>query len=129
MATSLRPLEIRRRLGRMTWQSPEEFGPDGWVFLNGALRLSMIVSVADHDGQEWVHASMAGVAWLPGYEEMVMMHNAVWGGTGYSYEVYAPADKHVDIHHFARHLWGRLDGQPVLPEFAAFLPGAGGLSV
>ena len=124
MATSLSPLTIRRRLGRATWQSPEEFGPDGWVFLNHGLRLSMIVSVADHeDGLEWIHASMAGVAWMPGYEEMVLMHHAVWGSEGYAYQVFAPAIEHVNIHPNALHLWGRLDGKPALPVFAGPIPG------
>lgn len=124
MSTSLSPLHIRRRLGREDWRSPDEFGPDGWSFINTRLRLSLIVSVADHaDGIDWIHASMAGAAWLPGYEEMVLMHRAVWNGQGYAYEVFAPDDKHVNIHPYARHLWGRLDGKPVLPEFAGSIPG------
>jgi hypothetical protein len=124
MTTSIDALAIRRRLGRATWQTPQPFGPDGWVFLNSALRMSMIVSVADHeDGHEWIHVSMAGVDRLPEYEEVCLMHHAVWGDEGYAYQVFAPAREHVNIHQNALHLWGRLNGSAVLPIFAGPIPG------
>jgi hypothetical protein len=44
------------------------------------------------------------------------MHWAVFFD-GYAYEVHAPAKDHVNIHEYARHLWGRKDGKPALPDF------------
>ena len=46
------------------------------------------------------------------------LHAAVFGA-GYAYQVFAPPSEHVNIHEFALHLWGRLDGRSALPEFGA----------
>ncbi|MCW2757013.1 MAG: hypothetical protein JWO46_759, partial [Nocardioidaceae bacterium] len=50
-------------------------------------------------------------------DDLVYLHHAVWGSTGWSYQVFAPAEDHVNIHSFALHLWGHLDGSPALPNF------------
>jgi hypothetical protein len=34
--------------------------------------------------------------------------------------VFAPPSEHVNIHDHALHLWGRLDGARVLPDFGRF---------
>jgi hypothetical protein len=102
-------------LGRDDWSPPEPFGPDGWLFLRKDHNQSVIITAADYgDGIVWVHASMAGDP--PSYDDLVLLHRAVFGD-GYAYQVFAPRDKHVNIHSTALHLWGRLDGKPVLPEF------------
>ena len=116
---SFEPLKIRQRLSRsygQKWTVPVEFGPDGWI-----LRLddrSVIVSCAEHDGAEWVHASMARPDELPTYNELKWLHAAVFGA-GYAYQVFPPPSDHVNIHEYALHLWGRHDGSAVLPEFGA----------
>jgi hypothetical protein len=33
--------------------------------------------------------------------------------------VFAPPTDHVNIHEYALHLFGRLDGTPALPDFTA----------
>lgn len=141
MSTSFKPIAIRSRLGAKTWGRPEPFGPDGWRFQewrdvadapwNGVsdnppvARIvgEIIVSSADHempDGErvEFIHASIVREQ-LPAYEDLVLMKQAVWGDGGYAYQVFAPACRHVNIHERALHLWGRLDGKPLLPEFGA----------
>lgn len=125
MSTSLAPLQIRAALCRSydaRWSTPHEHGPDGWHFLLAEPARSVIVSCADHDDfgdpAEWVHASVAGLQELPTYEELERLHAAVFGH-GYAYQVFAPPAQHVNIHPFALHLWGRLDGKPALPEFGA----------
>ncbi len=121
MTTSFAPLEIRKSLCRsydQRWSQPNEHGPDGWWFALGNQR-SVIVSCADYeDGTEWIHASVASPYELPTYEELKRLHLAVFGH-GYAYQVFAPPKEHVNIHEYALHLWGRLDGKPALPEFGA----------
>ena len=100
------------------WRNPTPHGPDGWSFVNGpAITRSCIVSCAPYDGEEWVHASITGAHAVPAYATLVMLHRAVWGEHGWSYQVFAPLVDHVNIHSHALHLWGRLDGRRVLPDF------------
>jgi len=123
MATSFRPLAIRQELRKHYAEvsRPKEYGPDGWHFLlrtkDGQPR-SLLISAADHDGIEWAHASIAGSEQVPAYEELTWVHAAVFGD-GYSYQCFVPRSSHVNIHEFALHLWGRLDGKPALPDFGA----------
>jgi hypothetical protein len=115
VSTNIDALAIRRRLGT-GWRRPEQFGIDGWLFdhVGGARRV--IVTCAPHDdGHEWVHASISAAA-MPTYDDLVMMHAAVFGDA-WAYQVFAPAAEHVNIHERALHLFGRLDGAPVLPDF------------
>jgi hypothetical protein len=116
MATSVNALRIRRVLGRGNWSTPSPHGPDGWsmVELNG--QASVIVSVADHGDDEWIHASIARPDRMPSYDDLKLLHAAVFGD-GWAYQVFAPPSDHVNIHKHALHLWGRLDGAAVLPDF------------
>lgn len=119
-ATSVDALAIRRVLNERIpkWSVPQRFGPDGWVFLRGSPRRSLIVTVAPaDDGCDWVHASMAGLdGELPTYEELTALHAAVFGD-GWAYQLFAPRAQHVNIHEHALHLFGRLDGAAALPDF------------
>jgi hypothetical protein len=120
-ATSIDGLAVRAALGRRLWGPPTRFGPDGWSFVSLGAPGSTIVSCAQIDGTEWLHASMAFQDWMPSYEELKALHAAVF--RGYAYEVFAPRSAHVNLHRFARHLWGRSDGRPVLPEFGLVIGG------
>lgn len=113
---SLNALAIRRRLGRENWATPVQFGPDGWrlLHLNGSS--SIILTVAPHEGDEWVHASIAHADQMPTYADLKHLHAAVFED-GWAYQVFAPPSDHVNIHQYALHLWGRLDGKPGLPDF------------
>lgn len=53
---------------------------------------------------------------MPTYDDLCLLHRAVFKD-GYAYQVFAPPSRHVNIHQYALHLWGRSDGKPVLPEF------------
>jgi len=117
MATSVHPLEIRRRLGRGNWSTPVPNGPDGWSFVELSGESTVIATCADApDGFEWLHASIAHADRMPTYADLKLLHAAVFGD-GWAYQVFAPPSDHVNIHEYALHLFGRLDGQPVLPDF------------
>jgi len=116
MATTLSPLQIRRQLGRSNWSTPIPFGPDGWKLQRLDGTGSVIVTSAEHDGCDWVHASIARPHEMPTYADLKVLHAAVFGA-GWAYQVFAPPSDHVNIHEHALHLFGRLDGEPVLPDF------------
>jgi hypothetical protein len=85
---------------------------------------SVIVSVAEHEGSDWVHASIARSDRMPDYADLVHLHEAVFRD-GYAYQCFVPDPMHVNIHGQALHLWGRHDGARVLPEFSDTFPGIG----
>lgn len=115
-ATSFNPLEIRRLLVRENWAAPVPFGPDGWRFDNFDDDGSIIITCAEHKGDDWVHASIAWRTHMPTYSDLKLLHRAVFGD-GWAYQVFAPESDHVNIHEHALHLFGRLDGKPALPDF------------
>ena len=78
---------------------------------------SVIVSQAEHDGAEWIHASIARETFMPTYADLVILKQGAFGPGRYAYQVFPPASHHVNIHERALHLWGRADGKPALPEF------------
>jgi hypothetical protein len=113
-------LRIRRILGRTEWSIPQHFGPDGWFLVQLDGSGSVIVTTArQDDGIDWVHASWSYNERLPTYEELVVLRSAVWGSTGWAFQVFAPPTAHVSIHQFALHLWGRADGENPFPNFGA----------
>lgn len=116
--TTVDPLKIRKALSRITWGAPAQFGPDGWMFDNNLENGRIIVTASTFDDDtEYLHASMAFKERVPTYEELAMMHRAIF--PGYAYQVFAPAGDHVNIHANALHLWGRVDGKPSMPEFGS----------
>lgn len=123
MTTAIDAVQARRVLGRKEWGAPTPFGP-GWKFVHATdpAAGSVIITPWDleDDGIVWLHASISRGEQMPSYEDLRALHRAVWGTTGYAYEVHAPDSQHVNIHPNARHLWGRADGKPVLPEFGRF---------
>lgn len=118
--TSVDALKVRAVLGKKAWGVPQRFGPDGWKLVSVDRAASVIVSTAELDGVAWVHASIAHHdETIPAYDELVTLHRAVFGAGGWAYQLFAPPTEHVNIHAYALHLWGRLDGAPVLPNFGA----------
>lgn len=118
VTSTLNGLAIRQRLGRKDWGVPEPFGP-GWRYFarattgSGLPLGSIIVSVADHGDEKWVHASIARQT-MPTYEDLCLLHAAVWPD-GHAYQAFVPPKRHVNIHPNALHLWGRLDGKSIFP--------------
>jgi len=124
------PLVIRNRLGRDDWHPPSMMASimgsqahdaqDAWIIdqNKGDGRIILGAHI-EPDGVPWLHASISRKR-MPSYEDLAMLHNAVWGGAGFSYQVFAPKDQHISIHAYALHLWGRADGAAVLPNFGQY---------
>jgi hypothetical protein len=123
-ASPQRALKVFRQAGYdpSLW---EYHGPSGFTFRITAPEVdavfgaegSVIVTQADWHNEEWLHASMAFEARVPTYDELVILHEAVFGPKRTAYQVFAAADRHVNIHAHALHLWGRADGTLELPDF------------
>jgi hypothetical protein len=105
------------RKANVTIRSVHRYGPTGL-----AMRLhmpdgrdgSLIVTQADDDGREWIHASIAFDT-DPTYADLQLLHHAVYGRRRFAYQQFVPHTDHVNQHEHALHLWGRADGKPVLP--------------
>lgn len=121
-------LHLKGRHERLT--PPEPFGPSGFRVILCGLKSrgrsveyepigSVIVTQADHDRQEWLHGSIARKR-MPDYADLVALKAAIWGDDGYAYQVFPSQEEHVSIHERALHLWGRADGQRVLPAFGVY---------
>lgn len=121
MSTSTNALNVRRTLGRKQWSPPQPYGPDGWSMVSTDGDGSVLVSCAEFDdGIEWVHASMTRRGRVPSYEDLCLLHRAVFG-EGWAYQVFTPAADHVNINEHALHLWGRLDGEPAIKHFSGLV--------
>ena len=100
--------------------SMTQFGDAGIVakINNGHRAGTIIATQADWDGVEWLHASIdfPGLG-EPTYQDLVMLHHAVYGRKRYAYQVFAPEVDHVNIRETALHLWGRADGKISTPDF------------
>lgn len=120
MSTRIDILRVRKILGRDAWFPPQPY-PEGWSLMSRTLGRSVIVTVGEREGVDWVHASVAGDD-MPTYEHLHLLHEAVFGG-GYAYLCFPPPDRHVNIHPYALHLFGRLDGERAMPEFSDVVDG------
>jgi hypothetical protein len=125
-------LAVRRRLGRDQW-GPPTISPDGAaakLIRSDGLRMIVLSAATypdDPDRTVWTHASIAvhgptdihgpHPVDLPGYDDLVMLRHAVWGDTGWAFQVFAPPSGHVNITQVL-HLWGRADGARTHPDFA-----------
>lgn len=76
------------------------------------------VDVDPTEDDLWLHASISHGGEPLTYADLTLLHHAVWGPAGWSYQVFAPESEHVNIYE-ALHLWGRLDGRKELPNFGA----------
>lgn len=117
--------DLHRRLGTHKWHKPQSFGPEGAMFFrkNGDGQAIVTLSPAP-DGPEdgpadWLHASISRKSGMPTYGDLVELHKAVWPD-GYAYQVFAPPEAHINIHPRALHLWGKADGQIILPDFGKY---------
>lgn len=85
--------------------------------LGHRLRCSIIVSQHVFDDQDWLHASIYfGDDTTPSYLDMTMLHRAVFGRRRHSWQCFVPTDQHVNLKEVL-HLWGRVDGRNMLPDF------------
>lgn len=113
-------LALRAALGTHEWLPPRPLVDpiNGWGLGHRSGDGSVIVSIHEVSNQPlWIHASMTRRGRCPSYEDLTQLHRAAFG-TGWAYQVFAPPEHHINHHEYALHLWGRLDGAPVLPDFA-----------
>lgn len=127
MADLVNALEIRKVLGPKQWGPPAPMGDDGFAFVAHDRDAKVIVSgfyeswfISDGGSVPWIHASISRSSGIPSYEDLVLLHRAVWGEAGYAYQAFVPPSEHVNIHARALHLWGRADGERALPDFGKF---------
>jgi hypothetical protein len=98
------------------WQIMQPWG-DGNAYRNRN-GLRVIVTTADFpDGREWMHISLSRVDRLPNYDDLKHAKETFAGNHRYAYQVFPPADKHVNLHEFCLHLWVPLTGDAPLPDF------------
>ncbi|MFR9773143.1 hypothetical protein [Nocardia sp. SC052] len=117
--TTVNALKLRAVLGKSAWSIPQRFGTDGWAIARLDKKAGVIVSAFDLEGGSWIHASIAHYdQTMPSYDELALLHRAVFG-RGWAYQIFAPPASHVNIHEYTLHLWGRVDGAAMLPDFGA----------
>lgn len=111
---------ISKRLGNV-WGKPQVLGEDAWTIEGPNRRIIVSVDLDSDPGTEWLHASIAYAdRWrMPSYSDLKQMHAAVFP-EGHAYQCFVPPDAHVNITSNVLHLWGRLDGEPALPDFGRF---------
>jgi hypothetical protein len=114
MASDLNALTIYKILGKKDWKPPTPWG-EGFLF--SSRTKGQIIVTPMHLEEDWIHASISRVNEMPTYDDLKLMHLAVFGD-GFSYQVFAPTELHVNLHAYALHLWGRADGKPAMPDFA-----------
>ncbi len=119
MASLINAGEIRLKLGRKEWSTPQNWmgDPNSWI-IDSKIKGQIIISVADYEGILWIHASISRVDEMPTYEDLKLLHQACFNN-GFAYQVFVPNEKHVNFHEYALHLWGRLDGKPAMTDFGA----------
>ena len=127
MAEYINGLEIRKALGPKSWGPPRTMGSDGFSYVAADGDAKVIVTgfceswfAEAANPTPWIHASISRTSGIPGYDDLVLLHRAVWGVTGHAYQCFVPPTEHVNIHARALHLWGRADGTRVLPDFGRF---------
>lgn len=125
---SIDALQIRARLGKKEWLPPETYGDVpgmGYRFDSRDGRRIIVTSWPEPDwgdGDDWLHASIShhDTNIMPTYEDLVLMHRAVWGTTGHAYQCFVPSDEHISIRSNVLHLWGSLYGDRQLPDFGKY---------
>lgn len=117
------PLRIRSILGRKEWSPPREFLTDagdraGWWLARNDATLGVVVSAEVRGGVEYLRASISthgDQAAMPTLGDLTLLHHAVFA-PGYSYQAFPPPLSRRFPLPTSLHLYGRLDGEPVLPE-------------
>jgi hypothetical protein len=109
---------MHKRFGPM-WSKPQEWGEDAWWFFGpGGVKVIVSYDPDSEPGVEWIHTSISYQMEnrYPTYGDMKRLHHGVFGD-GHAYQVFVPANEHINITANVLHLWGRLDGASALPNF------------
>jgi hypothetical protein len=121
------PIAIKQRLGPGWTMRP--FGAGGRQFgrmdaTTGTVQLVIVSAGIWPELPEIpiVHASMSvhRPDRVPTYDEMCLLHRAVWP-QGYAMQAHVPPQDHISIRPNVLHLWRRADGRPLWPiDFGRF---------
>lgn len=108
---------IKTRLGPL-WKGPTPYGDDSVIYEGSHRRIIVSIDLESEPGVPWIHASISyhQEEWRPAYIDLKQLHEAVFIDRR-AYQCFVPADEHINIRANVLHLWGRLDGQAVLPDF------------
>jgi hypothetical protein len=93
--------------GEQLWRFKERVPP--------RLALGVMVSLVWRDEVPWLHASCWRNRVMPAYDDLKLLHAAVFGAR-HAYQVFVPPDEHYSGHDTTLHLWGRVDGRRCLPD-------------
>lgn len=89
------------------------------AFKHGSGDPAIVVSLHLDGEIEWIHASIARGGVMPTHDDLKLLHAAVFPN-GFAYQVVPSGKGLIPLHPRALHLWGRLDGIHVLPNFARY---------
>ena len=104
----------------------DDLRSDGASWFNKKKLMTVILSFEKHnDGNTWAHLSFSHPTRTPNYDEICYFKRNWIGDDWKSIMVFAPVDKHVNIHPYCLHLYTCLTDEHVLPEFSAMVPGIG----
>lgn len=100
----------------MLWECVEK-RVDGEAYRSKSLGLLVIISKAiELDSHEWIHLSVSRRSRIPSYEDLALVKKHFLGDR-HAYQCFVPESEHVNIHPYVLHLWARVDGAAVLPDF------------
>lgn len=72
---------------------------------------------ADADRDYWLHVSCSRVNMTPSHEHMTEVKDLFIGPERWAYSVWAPVERHINIHATTLHLWAPAANRPRLPDF------------
>lgn len=109
-----------------SFQFVQKWG-DGYALRERDGGIRVIIDCSEKvDGNMWLHVSYSRADRVPDHADTCKV-KAAFLGDRYAYAVFPPAGQYVNIHPNCLHLWARLDGQAVLPEFSAVVDGIGSI--
>jgi hypothetical protein len=124
--------DVLKAAGVKMLSDPKGYGPAGMLVViefrgrKGTVIVTQSPFEEAVGAVEYLHASISFHDVMPEYTDLALLHRAVYGRRRWAYQVFAPSASHVSGegmgvwgHEFALHLWGRADGQPVLPDFGS----------
>lgn len=80
----------------------------------------IIVSQAEIEGDEWIHASISYPDENPSYDDLALLKKAVFGPQRTAYQVFPTESQHVNFYEHALHIWGLVNGRDLLPRFGQY---------
>lgn len=102
-----------------SWSMIRRVGSGGY-FRRGTLQAGVTVA-RYQDGNVWLHVSVCGRKgkddwYIPSWEEMSRAKNDLIGNK-WAYQVMPPPKDYVNVNPYCLHIFARLDGTSVLPDF------------